>query len=131
MDAFIPTPSIDLADVIARAPRVANPDTTLHMIVVRHPNGAYVPERNATDLGYAATVKDIVDGQVENIEAVFAFNPVEGWSHNVTEDIAIAIAERLSDFEPVHQFLLDFVEEHAGPEYTAGVRAAERTFAAA
>lgn len=38
-------------------------------------------------------VKDIAAGQMEHVVRVVAMNPFEGWSRDVTEDIAEAVAE--------------------------------------
>lgn len=103
-------------------------DASMHMIVVRHPNGAYVPERNVFDLDLESTIKDIMEGQVEDVEHVFAFNPAEHTCSDVTEDIAIEIASRVAG-ESIHRFLFDFIETHAGADYARGLRVREDVFA--
>lgn len=38
--------------------------------------------------GRAEIIADIASGQIDRVVAVFEFNPVEGWSRNVTSEIA-------------------------------------------
>ena len=49
------------------------PDATLHMIIARHRRGAYAAERDVGDLGREATIADIMNGQVEDVEQVIAW----------------------------------------------------------
>lgn len=106
------------------------PDMTLHMIIARHRRGAYAAERDVNDLGLEATIVDIMSGQVEEVERVIAFNPAECWSRDATEDIAIAIANRVGQ-GPIRASVRDFIEAHAGLDYTRGLALEERTFSAA
>jgi hypothetical protein len=88
-------------------------------------------ERAAEDMTRAATIRDIKAGQVEDVVAVVAFNPVEHVADDVTEDIAIAIAGSFDPGEPIPAALRDFIETHAGLDYARGLRVADRSFAAA
>jgi hypothetical protein len=111
-------------------PLPAPPDTTLHMIIARNGKVAYAAERVVDDLGLEATIADIMSGQVDDIERVIAFNPAECWSRDATEDIAMEIANRIGQ-TPIRPALRDFIEMHAGLDYTLGFAVAERTFSAA
>jgi hypothetical protein len=113
-----------------------NLDQPLHAILCRVPArgggaGWYAVERAAEDMTRAATIRDIKAGQVEDVVAVVAFNPVEHVADDVTEDIAIAIADSLDPGEPISAELRDFIETHAGLDYARGLRVADRSFAAA
>ena len=113
-----------------------NLDQPLHAILCRirargHVAGWYAVERAAEDMTRAATIRDIKAGQVEDVVAVIAFNPVEHVADDVTEDIAIAIAGSLDPAEPIPAALRDFIETHAGFDYARGLRVADRSFAAA
>jgi len=100
------------------------------MIIARHSRGAYAAERDVADLGLEQTIADIMNGQVDDIERIIAFNPAECWSRDATEDIAIEIANRLGQ-RPIRPALRDFIEAHAGLDYTRGLAVADRTFSAA
>jgi len=89
------------------------PDTTLHMIIPRHRRGAYAAERDVGDLGREATIPDIMNGQVEGVERVIAFNPAECWSRDATEDVAIEIAHRVGNGS-IRAVVRDLSETHAG-----------------
>ena len=77
----------------------------------------------------ATTIRDIATGQVEGVVRVFAFNPVEHTADDVTEEIAIAIANGAGT-EPITVALRDFIETHAGLDYARGLAIADRSFAA-
>jgi hypothetical protein len=113
-----------------RTPLPGPPDATLHMVIARHRQGAYAAERDVDDLGLEATIADIMSGQVEDVERIIAFNPAECWSRDATEDIAIEIANRVGQ-GPIRASVRDFIEAHAGLDYTHGLAVAERTFSTA
>jgi hypothetical protein len=69
-------------------------------------------------------LKDIIDGNLTRVMKVFAFNPVEGWSKDVTEDIAIEVANSLDASDEIPDPVIDFIEANAGLEYAKGLRAA-------
>jgi hypothetical protein len=107
-----------------------NIDQTHYVIVCRYKSMIFVPER-----GYAImtdrndTIRDIRKGEVEGVQKVLAFNPVEGWAHDVTEDLAIDIANSLDASEPVRRELYNFIEQHAGPGFVRGLRVADSALA--
>jgi hypothetical protein len=115
-------------------PRTGPLDATLHMIIARHGRNAFAAERDVSDLGLESTIADIMAGQVEDVERVIAFNPAEAWSREVTEDIAIEIANRIgrgNGHMPIQPALRDFIEQHAGLDYARGLAVAAREFSAA
>ena len=60
-------------------------------------------------------ILDLIDGQYSNPVGVFGFNLFEGWSRDVSEDVAQEIRRRCDlldrDLPPPLQ---DFVERHEG-----------------
>ena len=44
-----------------------------------------------------ALIRDLLDGQYRNPVRIAAFNTTEGWSRDVTEEIAVALHERCAD----------------------------------
>jgi hypothetical protein len=81
-------------------------------------------ERDTADADHEATIRDIMTGQIDSVHAVFAFNPFEGWSRDVTEDIAIEIAHRIERSQPVSEDVIDLIERRAGLEYARGLKRA-------
>ncbi|WP_417681317.1 hypothetical protein [Roseibium sp.] len=67
-----------------------NPDRTFYSVICHLTGEAYARETDLVDMDFDQIVKDIVDGQIEEILAVFAFNPAEGWANDVTEDVLAA-----------------------------------------
>jgi hypothetical protein len=67
----------------------------------------------ATD--YETVVMDLLDGQYKNPIGVFCFNTAEGWSRDVSEDIAQEIRRRCDlQLRDVPGSIVDFVERHEG-----------------
>jgi hypothetical protein len=55
-------------------------------------------------------ISDLVDGQYNNPVRIVAFNTAEGWSRDVTKDIADELRRRLVEYDEVPASLQDFVE---------------------
>ncbi len=108
-----------------------HPDVAHYAILCAHAGIAYFAERRLEDAASReATIADIMAGQVAGVEKVFAFNPAEHTADDVTEEIAIEIANRCGA-NPIAPALYDFIETHAGLELARGLRVCERSFAAA
>jgi hypothetical protein len=62
-------------------------------------------------------VMDLLDGQYKNPMGVFAFNPAEGWSRDVSKDVAHELRRRCDlQLRDVPSSIQDFVERHEGHE---------------
>ena len=59
-------------------------------------------------------VSDIISGQYSNPVRVVAFNTVEGWSRDVTEDIASAVLEQGETESDLSETAKKFVERVRG-----------------
>jgi hypothetical protein len=69
------------------------------------------PDVAATD--FETVVMDLLEGQYKNPIGIFAFNPVEGWSRDVSEDVARELRRRCDlQLRDVPSFIQDFVERH-------------------
>ncbi len=116
-------------------PRTAgrfNPDVTHYAILCAHDGLGYFAERSLeASASREAAIADIIAGEVEGVEKVFCFNPVEHIADDVTEEIAIEIANRLAPAAPIRPELRDFIEANAGLDYARGLGLADRSFAAA
>jgi transcriptional regulator NrdR family protein len=106
-----------------------NLDHQLHTVFCRHQHGWFAAERLLEDMGRAATIRDIVSGQMEHVVRVICWNAVEGIAHDVTSDIAIEIAHRLDRDDMISDGLLDFIEANA-PELARGLRVSDPIFIA-
>ena len=109
-----------------------NPDVTHYTILCAHDGAGFFAERSLeASASREAAIADIMAGQVEGVEKVFAFNPAEHVADDVTEDIAIEIANRLDRASPIRPALRDFIEANAGLAYARGLAVEDRSFATA
>jgi hypothetical protein len=109
-----------------------NPDVTHYAILCAHRGLGFFAERTLeASVSREAAIADIMAGQVEGVERVFAFNPAEHIADDVTEDIAIEIANRLDPAGPIRPALRDFLEANAGLAAARGLAVDDRSFAAA
>lgn len=80
----------------------------------------YFAERDSAQTGRADTIADIVAGQVENVRRVYCFNPFEGWSRDVSEDMARdVLACALHEGGTIQRDLREFLEQHLGCDCVA------------
>jgi hypothetical protein len=69
---------------------------------------------NHTDL--ETVIQDLLDGQYDNPIGVFGFNPFEGWSRDVSADVAQELRRRCDlQLRDVPGAVIDFVERREGP----------------
>ena len=73
-------------------------------------------EADYEDTTFETVVADMLTGQYKNPIGIFCFNTGEGWSRDVSEDVAREL-RRLIDLEQrdVPQSLEEFLERHEGP----------------
>jgi hypothetical protein len=71
----------------------ASPAGDHYLVIARHRAGNYAPEREETDLvSREQTIRDIYEGQIEEVASVFAFNPGRGTCRDATAEIARDVA---------------------------------------
>jgi hypothetical protein len=58
----------------------------------------------------ATLVRNLLEGQYENPVCIVAFNTTEGWSRDVTVDIADELRRRYVEFGEAPDSILDFME---------------------
>lgn len=65
---------------------------------------------------FETVVTDLLSGQYTNPIGIFCFNTTEGWSRDVSEDIAHELRRRCDlQMRDVPPSIADFVERHEGP----------------
>jgi len=74
-----------------------NIDTSFFQVLCDMKGSIYTPETGLEDLRFNQIVSDIQSGQLENVKAVFEFNPAEGWSNDITADVMAAAYPDLED----------------------------------
>jgi hypothetical protein len=69
-----------------------------------------------TDL--ETVIQDLLEGQYNNPIGVFGFNPAEGWSRDVSHDVARELRRRCDlQGRDVPSSITDFVERHEGHDW--------------
>jgi hypothetical protein len=75
------------------------------------------PSFRETDEGitYIKLIDDLLTGQYDNVLRVVAFNPVEGWSRDASEDVANALELHIAaEGREVSEAMRDFIEGQTG-----------------
>lgn len=72
-------------------------------------------EASADHTDLEAVIQDLLEGQYDNPIGVFGFNPFEGWSQDVSADVAQELRRRCDlQLRDVPGSIVDFVERHEG-----------------
>jgi hypothetical protein len=97
------------------APGKLTDDVTVHLVLndFGKLGRAYV-ETDEAEAGEWTVVSKIISGEYTNPVRVAAFNIAEGWSRDVTEDIARAVIERERSENHFSNFAKEFVEKTLG-----------------
>jgi hypothetical protein len=77
-----------------------------------HPLGRAWRETDEEDTDRETLLLDLIEGQYSNPVRVISFNTAEGWSRDVSEDIAEDLQQLCASRDEVPHFIADFVETH-------------------
>ncbi|OPY95780.1 hypothetical protein A5906_07380 [Bradyrhizobium sacchari] len=89
-------------------------DKDFYLVLEEFRDGAAFRE---TDEGidYSTLIDDLLTGQYDRVLRVVAFNPVEGWSRDASEDVARELERRIAaEGHEISDALKDFVESQLG-----------------
>jgi len=74
-------------------------------------------ETDVEDTDYETVINDLLEGQFANTVGVIGFNTAEGWSKDVSEDVARELRQRCgAQDRELPDFLQEFVERYEGPD---------------
>src|SRR5437868_6982697 len=74
-------------------------------------------EADVEDTDYETVINDLLEGQFANPVRVIGFNTAEGWSKDVSEDVARELRQRCgAQDRELPDFLQEFVERYEGPD---------------
>jgi hypothetical protein len=77
--------------------------------------GRIWPEADAETSDLEAVVQDLLEGRYQNPVRVVGFNPDEGWSRDVSADVALELRRRCDlQLRDVPFFLQDFADRYEG-----------------
>jgi hypothetical protein len=80
-------------------------------------NGRVWPEADVEGTDLETVLADLISGQYRNPILVISFNIAEGWSRDVSEDVAKELRMRCDmQLRDVPSSIQDFVERHEGRE---------------
>jgi hypothetical protein len=78
-------------------------------------NGRVYPKTDVETADLETVIVDLLDGQYRNPIRVIAFNTAEGWSQDVSADVAQELRRRCDlQLRDVPSSIQDFVEQHEG-----------------
>jgi len=92
-------------------------DVTVYLVEedFGHLGRAY-QETDAAEADRETIVRNFISGQYRNAVRVVAFNTAEGWSRNVSEDIANAVLDQAYDAdETLSEDTKRFIDRHVTP----------------
>jgi hypothetical protein len=94
----------------------STPDTTVHVVLDRIGEGCFVYREIDEDQSYLDTlIDDIWSGQYNDPFRIVAFNTAEGWSRDVTEDVAREVLARaIKEGRMLSDHIRGFVERETG-----------------
>ena len=101
-------------------------DTTFHIVECRFGKVRYFREMDLADADQETLVRDLLSGQFDDPRRIIAFNTAEGWSRDVSEDIARLVMERAArDADALTAGVRDFCERYdAAPPWRVGAEQA-------
>jgi hypothetical protein len=69
-------------------------------------------ETDADCADRATLIRDLVNGEYSHPVRIVAFNTAQGWSRDVTVDIADELRRRYVEFGEIPDSILEFMEDH-------------------
>jgi hypothetical protein len=76
-------------------------------------------EMGEADTDRATLIGNLLDGQYHNPSRIVAFNTAQGWSLDVSEDIAGELLERCAERGELPRPLQDFLERYQSTRHAA------------
>ena len=69
-------------------------------------------ETDETDANRTKLIQDLLDGQYDEPVRIVAFNTAEGWSRDMTEEIAAELAQACAGRGEIRRSIADFIADH-------------------
>ena len=67
-------------------------------------------ETTEEDANHETLIRDLMDGQYSRPRRIVAFNTAEGWSRDVTVDVADELRRRFAEYDEVPASVREFLE---------------------
>ena len=96
------------------SPSIVPEDTNrdIYLVLDHFGIGRVRRETDETDANWTKLMQDLLDGQYDEPVRIVAFNTAEGWSRDVTDEIARELRKRCADRGEIPVSLQDFLAEH-------------------
>ncbi|MCA6108080.1 hypothetical protein [Bradyrhizobium cenepequi] len=90
-------------------------DRDIYLVLEDFRSGPAWRETDEGETDYRTLIGDLLAGQYDEPLRVVAFNPVEGWSRDASEDVALDLARRVDEEgREISDALWEFIESHTG-----------------
>ena len=99
------SPSISPADRL---------DRDMYLVLEDFSSGAAWRETDEDRTDYGTLISDLLTGQYDHPLRVVAFNPLEGWSRDASEDVAHELEQRVAEGHEVTEPVREFIERFTG-----------------
>ena len=99
------SPSISPADRL---------DRDMYLVLEDFSSGAAWRETDEERTDYRILISDLLTGQYDYPLRVVAFNPLEGWSRDASEDVAHELEQRVAEGHEVTESVREFIERFTG-----------------
>jgi len=76
---------------------------------------AWPAETDVSHTDRATLIRHLLEGQYSSPVCVVAFNTAEGWSRDVTDEIAAELAQACADRDEISPSIADFIADHTRP----------------
>src|SRR6516225_6891402 len=70
------------------------------------------PETDVAHTDRATVIRHLLEGQYSSPVRIVVFNTAEGWSRDVTQDIAAELAQVCADRDEISSSIADFIADH-------------------
>ena len=79
-------------------------------LLARRPEGIFVSDFELGEIGPETLIRDLMEDQYSQPTRIVAFNTAEGWSRDVTMDIADELRRRFAEYDEVPVSVQEFLE---------------------
>ncbi|WP_028164152.1 hypothetical protein [Bradyrhizobium elkanii] len=90
-------------------------DVYLVLDEVGHQLGRVWRETDEGDTDRATLLRNLMEGQYSSPVRIVSFNTAEGWSRDVSEEIAIELSQRCAERGEIPEPLAAFIGRHGEP----------------
>ena len=98
------------------SPSIVPEDTNrdIYLVLDHFGIGRVRRETDETDANWTKLMQDLLDGQYDEPVRIVAFNTAEGWSRDMTEEIAAELAQACADRGEMQPSIANFIADHTG-----------------